>query len=42
MYCKQQNYYTMNIGVGFLVVTAFRQYYNKINEKLDRAKNKAD
>lgn len=40
MYCASQNAWTMNIGVAFLCMAAFRAYYAKIAGKMDKAETK--
>jgi len=37
MYCSAQNEWTMNAGVVFLCMAAFRAYFNKISGKMDKA-----
>ncbi len=40
MYCDSQNAWTMNAGVAFLCMAAFRAYYTKISSKLEAAEDK--
>lgn len=42
MYCANQNTWTLNAGVAFLCMAAFKAYYNKISGKLDQAQTKMD